>query len=420
MNFLLFIYFLFVFGISFLKSRDIFSISKVYLIIFFTFFGEVFWGNQNAYILYLMFFLISISFLIFIVESNITFIQSRIVISPFVMKKMVRRIWVLSLIPILAQLYLINSIGDFSSFVSSINSRVVSWQSFGVAILLIKVINVLNYLYFIIIIKFRPINKRNVYLYFFHLIIFIGISLLAGSRSTLLWNFVFMLMFYNFSIKKVSLRWATIGSICILVTASFIGFIRSSGIKYENNAFSIQEKVGQKLEFSNFSYGIVPLEKLFEKNEITDPEYGGTYITAITNLVPRSIWPEKPPSGGVVITEKYFDNRYDGYSYFTTGVISEAIINFGYLLGIVFGLIQMSVLLILLSQFAKKRLFFQNKNYNMFEISIYPFLLIGVCSYLYTEFTTNTISLFVYKIFEFYIIYIFVVGSRNIGYTFYK
>ncbi|WP_169719272.1 O-antigen polymerase [Algoriphagus mannitolivorans] len=413
MKFLLLIYFIFVFGISFSKSRNIFSISKVYLVILFTFFGEVFWENQNPYILFLVFFLISISFLIFIIESNITFIQSSIVISPIAVRKMERRIWVLSLIPILAQFYLINSIGDFSSFISSINSRVVSWQSFGVAILLIKVINVLNYLYFIIIIKFHPINKRNIYLYLVHLIIFIGISLLSGSRSTLLWNFVFMLMFYNFSIKKVSLRWATIGSICILITASFIGFIRSSGIKYENNTFSIQKNVDQKLEFSNFSYGIVPLEKLFEKNVISDPEYGWTYITAITNLVPRSIWPDKPPSGGVIITEKYFDNRYDGYSYFTTGVISEAIINFGFLFGIVFGLFQMSVLLILLAQFAKKRLFFQRKNYNMFEASIYPFLLVGVCSYLYTEFTTNTISLFVYKIFEFYIIYLFVVGPRN-------
>src|SRR5690606_36035043 len=113
-------------------------------------------------------------------------------------QKMVLRIWILSLIPIMAQMYLINSIGDFSAFISSINSRVVSWQNFGTAILLIKLINVLNYLYFIIIIKFKPISRRNVLFYLAHLILFVGISLLAGSRSTLLWNFVFMLMFYNF------------------------------------------------------------------------------------------------------------------------------------------------------------------------------------------------------------------------------
>lgn len=396
---------------SFVNSKDIFSISKIYLVILFTFFGQVFLENQNPYVSLLVFLLISLSFVTFNLESNISFNKGKIDLSQKRIRKMVTRIWIISLIPVLSQLYLINSIGDFSSFISSINSRVVAWQNFGTAIMLIKLINVLNYLYFIIIIKFKPINKWDLILFLAHLFLFVGISLLAGSRSTLLWNFVFMLMFYNFFIKKVSLRLALFGGMIILFIATFIGYIRASGVKFEDNSFITQEG-SSRLEFMNFSYGVEPLEKLVEESMIASPEYGMTYFTAVTNLVPRSIWPQKPSSGGVIITEKYFNNRYDGFSYYTTGVLPEAIINFGLIPGVLFGLAQMVLFIFMLTRFAKAEFKFQKSNFNLTQMAIYPFLLVGVNSYLYAEFTTNTISLFVFKILEFYVVYKIVTLKR--------
>lgn len=62
--------------------------------------------------------------------------------------------------------------------------------------------------------------------------------------------------------------------------------------------------------------------------------YGSTYSAAITNFVPRSIWPDKPFGGGPILKNAIYPGSYvagqDGNSSLTTGLYTEVIMNFGF------------------------------------------------------------------------------------------
>lgn len=418
MNILLFALWLILLIISFFRNQDLFTPSKIYLVILLTFFGDSFWSNSYTLDVYFsVFWLLNLSIVILILEKRIKVETSSIELNSLIKKRLFIRIWLLTAIPIFAQIYLFQKFGGFKFFISSISGRVVEWQGLGFVILLTKTMNILNYLYFILIIKIKNISKLQLSLFIVHVVLFISIALLSGSRSNLLWNFVFMLIFYNYSIRKVTIKIALLGFISILTFAMVIGVARSgyvfedgeikTGISHEKGVF----------ETTNFKYGLQPIEKVFEKGEITNLYLGSTYITAITNLIPRKIWPKKPPTGGVIITEEYFDNPYGGYSNYSTGIIPEAIINFGYIGGFLFSFLQLVLLIKLLEQFQNKIQFKGNHvNFkrHLFLLGIYPFLLVGINSYSYTEFTSNTISMLVTKLFIYYLVCSFVFSLNRI------
>ncbi len=81
--------------------------------------------------------------------------------------------------------------------------------------------------------------------------------------------------------------------------------------------------------------GLIPLQIIFSE-EYRDYRYGETLVTPITNFVPRKIWPDKPESGGVVLTKFAEGRAYTGTSHYSTGMLAESIVNFGYVVGPMF------------------------------------------------------------------------------------
>ena len=68
------------------------------------------------------------------------------------LKKCISMIWVLSLIPLLAQLYLISYVGNIYSYINNIGLRVVMWQGMGIVLELIKLYGVIDLFYFSILV----------------------------------------------------------------------------------------------------------------------------------------------------------------------------------------------------------------------------------------------------------------------------
>ncbi len=64
-----------------------------------------------------------------------------------------------------------------------------------------------------------------------------------------------------------------------------------------------------------------------------DYQYGASYVAAVTNFVPRSIWPDKPLGAGPRIKNAIYPGSYvvgrEGNSSITTGLFTEAFLNFG-------------------------------------------------------------------------------------------
>lgn len=61
---------------------------------------------------------------------------------------------------------------------------------------------------------------------------------------------------------------------------------------------------------------------------------GETYLAAGTNIIPRSLWPEKPLGGGPVLINMIIPGAYEigakGNNSLTTGFLTEAVMNFGF------------------------------------------------------------------------------------------
>ena len=403
---------------SFRKSADIFSFSKVYSIVFFTFFGEIFWHSDSYQfqVQFICLFLILINFYVVLVEKKIRTIDWSFSFIKRDYNRILRTIWLLSIIPVLAQFYLISQIGGIEAYVSSIAGRVKDWEGLGIYIFLTKFINIFSFIYFIIYIKNSDKKFSKHLLFFFHFSIFLSIALMSGSRSNVLWNLVFMLVFFNYNVKRVTIRKGIIGFGMVLSLAMILGIARE-GYEYSSGGISTGLANSKKiLEASNFRYGLEPLEKIFEYETIEKPQFGLTFVSAITNLIPRSLWPQKFDTGGVVITREYFKDPYGGYSNYTTGIIAESIINFGFFLGPVIGFFILFLFIQGVVEMQRKinylavLYYYGEWHFNQYYKYLalqggYCFVIFGTASYIYAEFTTNTISLFVFKLILFLLLF---------------
>ncbi|WP_375239820.1 O-antigen polymerase [Aurantibacter sp.] len=399
--------------LSFIKTRDLFSPGKVFSAIFFVFFGDIFFTpySEKVYLSILLIFFIHLILILSEKKINFTLPKSFILNRSY--KKIVRRIWLLTTIPILAQLLLINKLGGLEKYILSIGLRVDAWKGLGYLIFFTKFINMLNYLYFIVILKLKNKTKNIKIIFFLHFLVFTVISLMSGSRSTLLWNLVFMMVYYNYNIKKVNFTLILSGALIIVILAMIIGVARD-GYKYTDDGIQTGLQGSSKiLKMSNFTYGLDPLE-LVLNNNLKEIKYGSTYVSAVTNLIPRKLWPGKPDTGGMVITKDYLNNVYGGFSYISPGLIPEAIINFGYFVGFIFSFIIMNLFNFSLLRFRRKQYTFRkNLKKEVLIKGIYPFLLFGVISYIYAEFTTNTISMMIFKVFTFYLIVVLCLPKKE-------
>lgn len=235
--------------------------------------------------------------------------------------------WVLGLPLLIAQIAMVEYVGGIETYAQIVKLRVVELSGFGPVTFLIRTYLPLNLVYFAVLFSsFKRIYLRDyvVYAASFGGVVIIG--MLSGSRGYTLANIVLMLLFWNYAVRPVPKVLAIVIAFLLVSTAAILGVIREA-ITFHDGAASIESAtVGYySLEFTGSALRSI---EMLLGNEHYTPYLGSTYVAAVTNLIPRFIWPGKPSSGGVVFTRDFF-----GYesSNFSTGLIGEALLNFGIL-----------------------------------------------------------------------------------------
>ena len=399
------------FAISFYRRIDLFSPLKMFLFNIVVFWGAIFYVEysykMNLYFISIMLF----GFFIWYFEgSDKKLYHFQKIIIPN-RRKIWWRLWILTTIPVFFQLLLIQAMGGIEDYIFSMTLRVVEWQGYGVHILMIRSILVINLLYFIIIIKADGVTKLEVVGFLFNFLIFVGLALMTSSRSTLLVNISLMLITYYYFHKKIAFIKIAFFSIVLLFTALVLGVARKGYSIKEGklNTGLSNTNVTQSLEISNFTYGVFPLEQILDANSIKNLYYGKTYLSVFTNVIPRSIWPKKPDTGGVVFTKDYHD-VHGGYSNYSTGFIVEGIINFGYLPGFIFAFLLLTFTYLLFFFYVFKKNTLRNL---IIYFAVYPNLLFLIPTYLHGEFTTVSHSIFLNKILLIIIFTKFIIPSNQ-------
>ncbi len=382
---------------AYYNNRDLFSPVKFYFIALITYFFDIFLHPQidEVYYSYLMY--LAFGFMLIFLEAKML-VNFNYVLDKFRKRnkptlhnpiKVFLAIFLISAIPIGAQLYLISLMGGIELYVISMKLRVEAWMGLGHIIIFRDLMPIINLIFFIVLICFDFKHKKIVVLlYIIHLIITLSIGLLSGSRSGVLNTFLLNLMIFHYLIKQLKPGFLIPFFIFFLIGASFLGEVRDSlrindddGVKLVGEDSELSETLGNT---STFVYGIIPLNIIYEEN-FTNYQYGLTYLTTITNYIPRSIWPGKPDTGGVIITKFKKKGNYEGTTNYSPGLIAEGVLNFGYYLGPIIAFLFLGFISYLvigtyrrLARYLQKNLDsnFLNLNYNIIIRSIFLLIIL--------------------------------------------
>lgn len=255
-------------------------------------------------------------------------------------------IWILTAVPVMAQLYLFAIFGGVTQYLASLTLRVREFSGLGPLLTVIKILAVLNIVYFGLVLAGGRKTPLRWGLFIAHLILTTGIGLLSGSRGSTLMNFLLMAMMVNYQRKPIRLySFAILGTVLVLAGV-FIGVARNK-VNYAElfSTGSIGTKLGtsfhqdittQIRSDGTTNTGLYSIRLVLAQG-VPNPRLGATFMTVVTNFVPRAWWPDKPKPGGVVLTEEYTKNAWNGLSNLSTGLFVEAMLNFGIIAGLFIG-----------------------------------------------------------------------------------
>jgi len=307
--------------------------------------------------------------------------------------------WLVSLPSLAAQVWMIALFGGMVGYINALALSVVNFEGLGWLMSIIRTFSIVNLLYFSFLVTRRQRTTGEVLFYLLHLCIFVVMALLTGSRGSLLANFAMMALIYHHSVRRISARWLLIFAVGALMVASLLEVAREGvGFGKEGlvTGLSKESSNDAKMSFGWAKYGIIPLDLVLSAEHV-EPHYGFTYLTVITNFVPRAFWPAKPDPGGNVLTNEYAGDAWGGTSFLSTGIIPEAIINFGPGLGICLGTLQFGLVAgwLLLYYARYRRRLAGNDPFSFIENVRYAYLNWGAMGLIVGEFTNIVVLLLI-------------------------
>lgn len=426
---LIFFFFLIIILIySFILLKDPASPQIMFLVKFGVYFSSIYFLDYrpDVYLIFvlilLVIFLMSSFYLFnlnkFIINTNHTEIKKKLILPTKIF-------WLMSLPSFLATYYLVNKFGGFSQLFDQdglleVTKLRTSFFASGLGALktLISTFYVVHIYYFSYLINLNYKKYKITYiLYGFHFLIFLFLATISFSRGTLLGMFVLMGLMWHYERKRISSFMIVAGLSSLMFIALVLGVVRET-VTFSNGDFSLNYELKQDgLKKTPMTYGTFPLQTMLDAEKI-DKQYGLTYLSGITIFIPRSIWPNKLDTGGVIFTKDY-TNLYNEFSDFTTGMFPEAMINFGVIFGIIFASLQLILLIYWLNSLYVK-IIYKNKNNviyhkDIFELLFYIHTLAAVTGLLIGEFT-NIFKGWVVQLVVLYITYTFIKVSNKIKY----
>lgn len=325
---------LLIFGLAWFRNPDLFSPVKFYLVFSIFFYLAIYFQDVRGETLFCYLVLIQSIAVCAFLEKRV---ERKVIV---VCKKDAEIInwivWLLTIPPVVAMLYYVSDAGGVSEYFGVLGRRVETWKGQGAITVLLNTLPVLNLIYFGSVVSTRKTNRKQIILYGLHFIIFVTIGLLTASRSYVGISILGMCVVWAYLVRVPRLMHLFVVALVLVLFAGFMGAVRNNyqeGVTVDSVA---QMLADAKFETAQMGYGVDPLEVIFESPERVH-KWGGTYLTLVTNMVPRALWPEKPDTAGVIFTREYTPDQ-TGLSYFATGAVTEAIMNFGKPFGVLFGL----------------------------------------------------------------------------------
>jgi oligosaccharide repeat unit polymerase len=316
------------------SNRDLFSPIKLYLLTLFICFFDIFVNPYRLEICCVYLGLLALAVALSRFEAS-TVRTPRMRTKAVSERRAVAFLWISTTIPVASMTYLVSYFGGPAEYLAQLPLRSFAFRGLNTfSELAVNLVSLITVLYFGI----SVMRKRTVrwwIWYSLHFTVAFVILSASGSRRYLLMLILMMLALVHYLRSAISMRTATVFLVFVLSITSVAGVLRLSQRDANSLARDLNNDERESVT-AHFKYGLVPLEVIYDAG-VLDLHYGSTFIAALTNIVPRPFWPDKPDGAGPAITKDYLGDRWLGTSNLNAGFIVESIMNFGFGIGLPFG-----------------------------------------------------------------------------------
>lgn len=253
------------------------------------------------------------------------------------------------IIMFLLQTYIYISFGGISGYVSSYTSGEGSFSGMGFLFMISESFPILLLIVVIHLIKNKKYTKSILFIVLIFIVFFIlklYFGGLRGSRSNTLWGVIWAAGIIHFFIKKFTRKSILLGSVVLLLFVFIYGIYKGSRedfleiVTSETSVMELSEESGRGIEtlllgdLSRTQTQSYILYKLVEHPKSYDLSYGRSYLGDLAILIPKSVFPERPPTkvkeGTEIIKGKGSYNSEGYTSSRIYGLTGEFMLNFGY------------------------------------------------------------------------------------------
>ena len=347
-------------ALSVVANRDLLSPAKFFHLYLGVYFGDMFFQDHHADTVLLYVGLLTLSAVIATFEwVQVCEAQRRragqdlasdrpAVAMPEIQNRAFWLIWLATLGPIASLAYLIYDSGGVLAYILRTTVLVEEFRGAGIFLAMVKLMVPINGLYWVCLMLRHRISRTAKLLFATHFLLLLVVAAATASRGTILTGFVVLILGYHLLRRPIGGQILVPAAAVLIMVAGILGVVRSNYSVADDSVVLRNTEATDYVELNFTNYGILPVELVLDRPNI-ERTLGATYLSALTNFIPRALWPEKWTTGGVYLTERFADNKWGGTSYLSTGMITEAIINFGYVAGIVlaFGFFVFAYLLFL-------------------------------------------------------------------------
>ena len=137
--------------LSFSIQKDNFSPSKFYILFLIIYFADIFINEKSIYVYVTYMLYILFGFLFVFIDRYSNNKPTRSILNKMVLnqRRILLVLWILTLIPILSQLYLISYFGGLIEYFASLKLRVLDWRGLGIPLILKQIMPIVNIIFLI-------------------------------------------------------------------------------------------------------------------------------------------------------------------------------------------------------------------------------------------------------------------------------
>lgn len=396
--------FLMVSAFAAISNPDIFSPAKIFLFFFMTFHLGVLTADVTQTTILMILVVLSVGLVAAVLEAGrVRQTGSSAIPADHTVERsgkpsdwgLTAFIWTVSIPALAAQAYMIQYFGGIEGYVNSIGLRVVEWQGLGWARTLIALLTPINMVYFALSVR-QQRSKRWWLLYAVHFFILLSIGFLSGSRSSILNIFTMQVIIYHYLRSNVKVQIAGFLAVSLVLSAMLLGVIRES-TRFDAGELVISSTSDRTLSFQSFYYGVDPLE-IISRTEHIPLANGMTFVSLLTNIVPRALWPDKPLTGGVFFTRYYTGDAWEGYSNLTPTFLGEWVINFGWTAGVIGFFLSYALLMFMINRYYYRTIAKTSRELSAaasVDLVIYAHILLAFVALMIGEVTNVVLNLIV-------------------------